>query len=155
MSNKLYGPELLAYVSENQGLAEKELVVGAGYFTELPDGAQQVNTKPFYQELAMASGLVAPKSVGKASAGGRRGKGLSYNLKTNINSGNAVLTGGYLEQIGVKPGERVAVEVIAEAGELVLKRAEGQGEACEAPTGVALPEEDVAPADAALAAALS
>lgn len=124
MSEKLYGADLVAYCKANAGLPEKELAVGAGYFTTLPDGGVQVNTKPFYQELTMASGLVAPKSVGKTGLTGRRGKGLSYNLKTNINSGNAVVTGGYLEQIGVKPGERVIVEVIEEAGELVLKKAE-------------------------------
>lgn len=138
MSEKLYGSDLVAYCKANAGLPEKELAVGAGYFTTLPDGGVQVNTKPFYQELTMASGLVAPKSVGKSDSGGRRGKGLSYNLKTNINSGNAVVTGGYLEQIGVKPGERVIVEVIAEAGELVLK-------AAEVPTEDDLGEDDVAP----------
>ena len=123
MAEKLHGQELLAYVEENQGKPEKELAIGAGYFTNLPDGNVQVNTKPFYQELAMAKGLIAPSTVGKSGPGGRRGKGLSFCLKTNPNSGNAVVTHGYLAPIGVQPGERVIVEIIEEAGEVVLKRA--------------------------------
>lgn len=138
-TEKLYGQALLEYVAANQGLAEKDLVVGAGYVTDLADGGIQVNTKPFYQELAMASGLVAPKSVGKTAPGNRRGKGLAYNLKTNPNSGNAVLTGGYLSQIGVNPGERVSVEVIEEAGELVLKKLEVEEEAVQAPVATPAP----------------
>lgn len=126
MANKLYGQDLIEYVKANPGLPEKDLAVGAGYFSEVTneDGETriQIHTKPFYQELSMATGLVAPKSVGKSGAGGgRRGKGLSYNLKTNPNSGNAVVTSGYLRQIGVEPGDRVSVEVIEEAGEVVLK----------------------------------
>jgi hypothetical protein len=83
----------------------------------------QYNTKPFYQELTIAQGLIAPKNMGR-SATGRRGKSLAYRLKTNINSGNTVVTGGYLSQIGVVPGDYVDVEVIEEAGELVLKKSE-------------------------------
>ena len=126
MSDKLRGEALLAYVSENPGLPEKDLVVGAGYTSEVLDAEGQarlqVHTKPFYQELAMAKGLITPGSVGRIKANGRPGKGLSYLLKSNPNSGNIVLTCGYTEQIGLAPGEKVSVEVIAETGEIVLKR---------------------------------
>lgn len=126
MSEKLYGEALLAYVSENPGLPEKDLVVGAGYTSEVldPEGLArlQIHTKPFYQELAIAKGLIEPSSVGRSKASGRPGKGLSYKLKSNPNSGNVVITGGYTEQIGLMPGEKVSVEVIAEAGEVVIKR---------------------------------
>jgi hypothetical protein len=66
---------------------------------------------------------LTPQTLGRTTPIGRRGKSLAYNLKTNETSGNAVVTTGYLKQIGVEPGDRVSVEVIAEAGELVLKRA--------------------------------
>jgi hypothetical protein len=126
MSEKLRGEALLAYVSENPGLPEKDLVIGAGYTSEVVDaegGSRvQIHTKPFYQELAVAKGLIEPSSVGRIKANGRPGKGLSYKLKSNPNSGNVVITGGYTEQIGLLPGEKVSVEVIAEAGEVVLKR---------------------------------
>lgn len=141
MSNKLLGQELLDYCAQHEGEPEKELAIGAGYFTELPDGGIQVNTKPFYQELAMAKGLIAPATVGKSGvSGGRRGKGLSFCLKTNPKSGNAVVTSGYLAPIGVKPGERVSVEIVEESGEVVLKRApdEEQPEAVE-DSGSAVP----------------
>jgi hypothetical protein len=126
MSDKLRGEALLAYVSENPGLPEKDLVIGAGYTSEVLDSSGetrvQIHTKPFYQELAVAKGLIEPSSVGRIKADGRPGRGLSYKLKSNPNSGNVVLTGGYTEQIGLMPGEKVEVEVIAETGEIVLKR---------------------------------
>lgn len=118
---KLTGSQLVEYVRENSGLPEKELAVGAGYFTTLADGSQQVNTKPFYQALTLASGLVEPSTLGKNSSrlgGGRR---LSYNVKTNDNSGNAVITAGYIRQIGGEPGDRLTIEVSREAGEIILK----------------------------------
>lgn len=118
---RLRGNDLVAYVRANPGLPEKELAAGAGYYTDLEDGKRQVNTKPFYQELSLASGVVAPSTIGRKTIRHGSGRGLSYNLKTNEKSGNAVLTGGYLRQIGVQPGERVSVEVIEEAGEIVLK----------------------------------
>lgn len=130
MSRKLRGQDLLDYVKANQGVPEKELAAGAGYYTDLPDGGQQVNTKPFYQELSLAMGVVAPTTLGKKTrSGGGSGRGLAYNLKTNERSGNAVVTGGYLRQIGVHPGQRVSVEIVEEAAELVLKLAEDPSEA--------------------------
>jgi hypothetical protein len=146
MAEKLHGQELLDYVQANQGKPEKELATGAGYFTNLPDGGIQVNTKPFYQELAMAQGLIDPSTVGKASIGGRRGKGLSFCLKTNPKSGNAVVTHGYLAPIGVEPGERVVVEIIEEAGEVVLKKAPAEQQVD--------PEPEATPAPAMAAAGL-
>jgi len=138
---KLKGQELVDYCEANQGLPEKELVVGAGYYTELEDGKIQINTKPFYQAVMLAKGIIAPQTVGRS--GGKRGKGLSYLLKTNHRTGNAVVTGGYLSQIGVEKGGRVSVEVIQESGELILKAAPVEGEeeyASCPPTQAAEPE---------------
>lgn len=135
MSSKLRGEELVEYVRANSGLPEKELAIGAGYFSEVTDESGetrvQVNVKPFYQALSLASGLVAPSTVGKKGIGGRRGGGgggraLTYNIKTNGKSGNAVVTGGYLRQLGIEPGQRLSVEIIEEAGEIVLKLADNQ-----------------------------
>lgn len=134
MSQKLRGEQLVEYVRANSGLHEKDLAKGAGYFCEVTDEETgetrvQVNVKPFYQALSLASGLVAPSSVGRKEGGQRApggGRALSYNIKTNVNSGNAVVTGGYLRQIGIEPGQRLSVEIIEEAGEIVLKLAENQ-----------------------------
>lgn len=134
MSRKLRGEELVEYVRSNSGLPEKDLAVGAGYFSEVTDESGetrvQVNVKPFYQALSLASGLVAPSTVGKKEASARRGGGggraLTYNIKTNGKSGNAVVTGGYLRQIGIEPGQRLSVEIVEEAGEIVLKLADDQ-----------------------------
>lgn len=147
MSQKLHGADLLAYVAANPNLPEKELAAGAGYATEVEneDGTTrlQIHTKPFYQELAIAQGIIKPATIGRSSvAGSRRGKGLSYKLKSNPNSGNVVLTGGYTEQIGLTPGEHVTVEVIEEAGEIVIKRVEETTEA----------EDSAAPAPSLVAA---
>ena len=139
MATRLRGQELLDYVRENSGTPEKELATGAGYYTTTAEGNLQVNTKPFYQELAIAQGIMTPDSIGRGPEGNRRGKGLSYLLKTNPKSGNAVLTGGYLTQIGVKPGERIGVEVIAESQEVVLKRASDESQPSAAEEEVAEP----------------
>jgi hypothetical protein len=132
MSQKLRGEDLLAYVRDNKGLPEKDLAVGAGYFTNNPDGSIQINTKPFYQELSIANGLVLPSTVGKTTSNGstpgKRGKSLAYCLTSNYRTGSVVITGGYLTQIGVKPGQQISVEVVPEAGELVLKLSETQPE---------------------------
>ena len=128
MAKKLTGADLIEYVKQNEGLPTKELAEGAGYFTVLPDGSIQVNSKPFLESLGSATGLLTPQTLGRTTPIGRRGKSLAYNLKTNETSGNAVVTTGYLKQIGVEPGDRVTVEVVEEAGELVLKRWEGESE---------------------------
>ena len=143
MTTRLKGQELLDYVQANRDKPEKELATGAGYFTQTGADPEkvQVNTKPFYQELAIAQGIMAPEAIGR-NGGQRRGKGLSYLLKTNPNSGNAVLTGGYLSQIDVEPGERIAVEVIAETKELVIKRAP----AAEQPEAEETPSAELEPA---------
>jgi hypothetical protein len=126
MSSKLQGQELLDYVAANSGLDEKELVTGAGFFTEITDKdgqpRSQVHIKAFYQELALAKGLIDPSTAGRTEKNGRPGKSLSYCLRSNPNTGNVVLTRGYIEQIGVTGGDRVTVEVIQETGEIVLKR---------------------------------
>lgn len=125
MSEKLVGDALLAYVAQNSDLTEKELAIGAGYTSEViePDGSSriQIHTKPFYRELSIAQGIIKPSSAGRSNSNGRPGKGLSYLLKSNAKSNNIVVTGGYMEQIGLKPGDKVTVEIIAEAGEVVLR----------------------------------
>lgn len=141
MPSKLRGQELLEYVKANQGVPEKELATGAGYYTDLPDGGTQVNTKPFYQELSLAMGVVAPTTLGKKPRPrGGSGRGLAYNIKTNERSGNAVVTGGYLRQIGVMPGQRLSIEIVEEAGELVLKLADEEVGEGVAPSVVQDPE---------------
>lgn len=149
MSEKLRGQALLDYCEANAGLPEKELVIGAGFCSEVTDEEGntrlQVHTKPFYQELAISRGIIDPVSVGRKNKSGKPGKGLTYLLKANPKSGNIVLTGGYTEQIGVKPGEKVSVEIVEEAGELVIKRASeedqpddlGSGEATSAQPAMA------------------
>lgn len=136
MASKLRGQELLDYVAENPGVVEKDLVIGAGYVSwvtdrETNEARPQVHTKQFYQELAMAKGVILPATVGRSAKAGRVGKGLSYLLKSNPKSGNVVITGGYTEQIGLTPGEKVTVEVIEEAGEIVIKKAEQPAEVCD------------------------
>lgn len=126
MAQKLHGQALLDFVAANPNLGEKELVIGAGFCSEVTDkdGTPRVqpHAKAFFQELSIAQGIIKPSAVKGAAGRKPAGKSLSYELKSNLNTGNVVLTRGYLKLIGVQPGEYVSIEAIEEAGELVVKK---------------------------------
>jgi hypothetical protein len=122
---RLTGQELLTFAQANEGLPIDELIKGAGYCREIVgdegDVKIQINRQPFWQALAIAQGIVTVPSI-KASpkTGKTRSKG--YRVKSNDKSGNIVITGGYLNEIGGKPGEYFRLEVVEETNELVVIR---------------------------------
>lgn len=137
---RLVGDALLAYVDEHKGIAERDLVRGAGYWREQvkKDTGEvyvQLNANPFYKALAAAKQLIelpVPAPGGGGGGGDRR----RFRVRTNPKTGNAVVTGGYLAEAGITPGQYVRIEV-TEANEIVLVLDEDQTatrpQACEAP----------------------
>lgn len=126
---RLHGDALLAYVDANRGVAEKDLIKGAGYWRETvkkdsDETYVQINVNPFYKALAAAKQLIelppTPVSSGSGTQDRRR-----FRVRTNPKTGNAVITGGYMAEIGVQPGEYIRIEV-TEAQEVVLIRDDDQ-----------------------------
>lgn len=142
---RLVGNELLDYVQDekNRGIPESDLIQGAGYWQEQIKKATgevyvQINSNPFYKALAAAKNLVVipPTTSSGLSSGARR----RFRVRANPNTGNVTITGSYLAEIGVKPGEYLKIETITESGELVLLKDEDQtGPVKEVPGQAELP----------------
>lgn len=128
---RLVGNELLAYVNDenNRGIAEHDLIQGAGYWQEQVNKKTgevyvQINSNPFYKALATASNhVVIPSAKPSGMASGARRR---FRVRANPNTGNVTITGSYLAEIGIKPGEYLKIETLSEAGELVLLKDEDQ-----------------------------
>jgi hypothetical protein len=143
---RLTGDELLQFVEANTDhMDANELAIGAGYFSMVkttdadgePSERQQVNRSAFQNALLAAKGLslFAPKATRSI------GRKLSYRIATHPRTGNVVISGAYLRQIGIEPGQYIRVEPVDESKELVVllhedqtPRAEAEAEA-EAPDG--------------------
>lgn len=145
---RLVGEALLDYVQDenNRGIAESDLIRGAGYWQEQINKKTgevyvQINSNPFYKALASAKNLVvipSVKSTGLTSGARRR-----FRVRANPNTGNVTITGSYLAEIGIKPGEYLKIETLADAGELVLLKDEDQtGPVKEVPGQAELPLDD-------------
>jgi hypothetical protein len=129
---RLTGPELLAYAQDNEGQPIDDLIKGAGYYREVTgedgDVKIQINRQPFWQALAIAQGIVKVSAARTVSSGGKT-RARKYRVKSNDKSGNIVITGGYLEEIGGRPGEYFRLEIVEDTGELVVIRENGDEEA--------------------------
>jgi hypothetical protein len=112
----LTGEELLAKVEalKAEGANKTRLARETGYVSLKSDGGERVNFTGFYEALLQAQGTLA---AGPAKPVGR-GKPLSYRVTALKGSGNAVINGRYLEQIGVTEGQ--AVEIHVGRGRLTL-----------------------------------
>lgn len=127
---RLTGQELLEYAQANEGLPLDDLVKGAGYYREIiGEGDEvkvQLNRQPFWKALAVAQGIISVPVSKQESRGGGKGRERGYRVKSNAKSGNIVITGSYLEEIGGQPGDYFKLEVVADTGELVVVREEGE-----------------------------
>lgn len=109
---KLKGQDLLDLnaLEMAKGTQLKEIAEKAGYFVQKKDGSRTVNEKEFYRQLMVASGIITAESAG-ISPSASTGRALTYRAKSNPAQGSVVISKGYLEKIGVKPGEYVTISV--------------------------------------------
>lgn len=153
MTTRLEGTDLLAYLeAAEEGLTTAQLAQGAGYYKTFTseDGSFkiQINEKPFLFATARAQGLLPALAANKPK--NVTGKARAYRLKSAEKGGAVVVSGGYLEEIGIQPGQYVHVEAVKEAGELVLSLAE---DSPSTPFSAASFEDDLEESEAELVAA--
>jgi len=139
----LTGEALKARVDELKAAhaPESEVAIECGYTRA--DGKANVNALKNALLDAHGLNLGAPKTSGK----GGRGRGLGFRVTAGKTNGNVLLSSGYLELIGVAPGEEV---LIAHQGEtLVLSKPGAVPAACPAPALTSVCTYDSAPAQMA------
>lgn len=99
----LSGPDLIAYVKENDGLNQVELARGAGYVRTTKTGREQVLVKSFYNALLAAKGM--PITVGRSA-----GKSALY--ETTVHKSGVILLGRtYSERFGLEPGDALQIKL--------------------------------------------
>ncbi len=115
MSEPLTGAELIAKVKAMPGASKSELVRACGYASQKKDGGERLNFTAYYKALAAAHG--APTGAQVPS-----GRKLPYTAKV-ITTGALVVGKRYVEQLGLAPGDEVAIKVAR--GRISLVPAEG------------------------------
>ena len=103
MSEPLTGAELIAKVKAMPGASKSELVRACGYVSTKKDGGERLNFTAYYEALAVAHGAPLPE----AEPSGRK---LPYTA-TVITTGALVVGKRYVEQLGLAPGDEVAIKV--------------------------------------------
>jgi hypothetical protein len=103
MTTPLEGDALKARVAELRPAPETDLATACGYV----NAAGKANVAAFTKALSYAHGLIdAPTKAPRASGG----RGLGFSISAGKTTGNLVLSAGYAELIGVKPGETVEIK---------------------------------------------
>lgn len=95
--------ELLNKVHELADASKTEVIRACGYVTTTKDGRERLNFTAFYEALLQAQGV----QVGGKSKGGRQ---LSFAGKVQGN-GNLLIGRAYTSQLGLAPGDRMAIEI--------------------------------------------
>lgn len=110
-ANKLVGEELLAKLKELGDVSKTEKARECGYYTEREDGSVRYNFTALYQAIAEANGVeLQPRKRGVRT----------LNYKASVLTTGAVLVGSrYIADLGLKPGDQVAIQ--KRAGKLVLE----------------------------------
>jgi hypothetical protein len=103
MSEPLTGDALLEKVKGLGGASKSELVRACGYVSTKKDGTERLNFTAFYEALAVAKGaLEAPQ----------RGAGRPLSYQTSVLTTGAMVIGRrYVEELGLVPGDEVAIKV--------------------------------------------
>lgn len=110
-ANQLRGGELLAKLKEMGDVGKTEKAYACGYYNYKKDGTIRYNFTAMYQAIAEANGVeLKPKKHGRRS--------LAY--RASVLTTGAVLIGTrYVEELGLKPGDQLAIQ--KRAGKLVLE----------------------------------
>lgn len=105
---------LLAFLSENPGLKEKDAIEQTGYFKYMPDGSKRMNRTAYFKAISAANGYV-PAKPEKAPRGPVGPKGV---LVVGP-SGLLPLGPAYTRLLNLVPGDYVSVYV--DEGALVVE----------------------------------
>lgn len=100
----LTGAELVAKVKELAGASKSELVRACGYVSITGEGRERLNYTAFSEAWAIAHGapsIKAPKGPGRR---------LSY-LTRVVSNGTLVIGDNYVKEMGLVPGDRVAIKI--------------------------------------------
>ena len=95
--------ELLDKVRELADASRTEVIRACGYVTTTKDGRERLNFTAFYEALLQAKGV----RIGGGSGSGRK---LSFAARIQGN-GNLLITKAYTSQLGLAPGDRMAIEI--------------------------------------------
>ncbi|SAY38491.1 Valyl-tRNA synthetase (EC 6.1.1.9) [Candidatus Synechococcus spongiarum] len=106
--------ELLNKVRELAGASKTEVVRACGYVTAMKDGRECLNFTAFYDALLQAKGV----RIGGGAQGGRK---LGFAAKVQGN-GNLLVGKAYISQLGLAPGDQMAIEI--RGGHIVLTAVE-------------------------------
>jgi len=95
--------ELLNKVHELAGASKTEVIRACGYVTTAKSGRSRLNVTAFYEALLQAKGV----RIGGNPKGGRR---LDFAGRIQGN-GNLVIGKAYTRQLGLAPGDRLAIRI--------------------------------------------
>ena len=102
--------ELLHKVRELADASKADVIRACGYVTTTKDGRERLNFTAFYEALLQAEGV----RIGRGSQGGRK-PGFAAKVQSN---GNLLIGKAYTSQLGLAPGDQMAIEI--RDGHLVL-----------------------------------
>ena len=95
--------ELLHKIRKLAGASKAEVVRACGYVTTMKDGRERLNFTAFYDALVQAKGV----RIGGGSQGGRK-PGFAAKVQGN---GNLLVGKAYTRQLGLAPGDQMAIEI--------------------------------------------
>lgn len=105
---QLQGQALLDKLASLDGATDGDRAKACGYFSAKKDGKPRVNFTAFYKACAMAKGVAFTSTGGR----GFPSRKLSYSGTVGT-TGQAIIGPRYVEQLGLKPGDRFTIEVDA------------------------------------------
>lgn len=108
VATRLTGKELLAKIKEMKGSTKSDLAKACGYVKTTVAGDDRCQFTAFYQAVAEANGITFASGMG-TSGGGRP---LSYSA-TVLTTGAILIGPRYVEELGLEPGEKVAISASA------------------------------------------
>lgn len=105
---RLQGQALLDKLASLDGATDGDRARACGFYSLKKDGSDRINFTAFYKACAMAKGVAFTSSGGR----GFPSRELSY-TGTVGTTGQGIIGPRYIEQLGMKPGDRFTIEVDA------------------------------------------
>jgi hypothetical protein len=113
----LTGQSLLDKIKELGDVSKDELARATGYVRTKKDGSEAFRYSSMHEAIIEASTGV---KVGGRASSGKPGRTLSF-VTTVAKSGGALISKGYLEQLGAETGDELDILVDAAASTITLK----------------------------------
>ena len=103
-ATRLVGKELLAKIKELKGASKSEIAKACGYSSTTVTGDKRCQFTAFYQAVAEANGFNFDNDTNSDG----KGRPLSYTA-TVLTTGAILIGPRYVEDLGLNPGEKVAI----------------------------------------------